>query len=109
MKINLIIFTFLLLSCVNKATSDTNNQSNSTEMNSQTEGFTEMTILESKNTSCRFLLKDDNNSLYEVENIATKIPDIQTKNKIWIKFTPLRKMSVCDAQPISIDEIYQEK
>lgn len=107
MKINLIIFTFLLLSCASKVKSD--NQSNSTEMNAQTEGFTEMTIVESKNTSCGFLLKDDKNILYEVENITTKIPNMQFKNKIWIKFTPLRKMSICDAQPISVDEVYDRK
>lgn len=107
MKIYFIIFSFLLLSCASKTISE--NQSNSIEMNTQKEGFTEMTIVESKNTSCGFLLKDDKNSLYEVENITAKIPNIQTKNKIWIKFTPLRKMSVCDAQPISVDEIYVGK
>lgn len=64
-----------------------------------------MTIIESKNISCEFLLKDSKSNLYEVQEIESKIPDIKSEKKIWVKFTPLRKMSVCNAQPISIDEV----
>lgn len=78
-------------------------------MESSNEGFTEMTIVENKNTSCEFLLQDKENNLYEVQDIATKIPMLKAKKQIVIKFTHLKKMSVCDAQPIVIDEIRKEK
>lgn len=87
----------------------TSNQTHSSNMESSKDGFTEMTIVKSKNTSCEFLLQDNNENLYEVENIFTKIPMLKNGNKIWIKYISLRKMSVCGAQPIQIIEVYSEK
>lgn len=78
-------------------------------MESQKDDFTEMTIVESKNTSCEFLLQDTENNFYEVQDISKKIPMIKAGKKIGIKYTSLRKMSVCDAQPIMIDKIRLEK
>lgn len=107
MKIIFLLSAFILLSCANQ--NQTNNPTTSTDMESSNDGFTEMTIVESKNTSCEFILQDKENNLYEVESITNKIPMLKAKKQIAIKFTHLKKMSVCDAQPIVIDEIRKEK
>ena len=103
MKISFILLAFILLSCVGQ--NELNNQSASTDMEIPIDDFTEMTIVESKNISCEFLLQDKDNNLFEVQDIAEKIPMIKAGMKIGIKYTLLRKMSICDAQPIVIDEI----
>lgn len=93
-----------LLSCANNKTQKNEMQKDSTTL--QNEGFTEMQIIEDKKTSCIFLLQDQNKTLYEVQDISTKIPTIKSGNKVWIKFSSLRRMSFCNAQPISITEIF---
>lgn len=75
----------------------------------QNAGFTEMTIIEDPKTSCLYLLQDPNKTMYEVENLASKIGDLKAGNKFWVKFVSLRRMSVCNAQPIEITEIFSVK
>lgn len=106
MKTLFLISSFIVLSCASQSESG---QTNSNNMEASKDGFTEMTIIASKNISCEFLLQDKENNLYEIQDISEKIPAIKKGNKIWIKYTSLRKMSVCEAQPIQIDEVYSEK
>lgn len=68
-------------------------------------GFTKMILMESKNTVCEFLLKDKNNTIYEVIEIKKQIENPQNEQTIWIKYIGLRRKSICGAQPIKITEI----
>ena len=69
------------------------------------EKFTEMTAI--KNDKCSFLLQDKSAQKYEVQAITSKIPNLSDGKKVWITFQPLRRMSVCGAQPIEITEVYK--
>lgn len=107
MKNHLIIFSLLmtfLSSCINNKTTQNEMQKDSTTL--RNEGFTEMQIIEDRKTSCIFLLQDPNKTIYEVQDLSTKIPNIKSGNKIWAKFISLRRISVCNAQPIEITEIF---
>lgn len=68
--------------------------------------FTEMTALKSE--KCDYLLQDKNGTNYEVTEIATKIPNLSQGKKVWITYHPLRRMSVCGAQPIEVKEVYKK-
>jgi hypothetical protein len=106
MKNHLIIFSLLmtfLSSCMNNQTAQNEIQKDSTTL--QNEGFTEMQIIENRKTSCIFLLQDSNKTIYEAQDLSTKIPNIKAGNTVWIKFSSLRRISVCNAQPISITEV----
>ncbi len=94
-----------LSSCMNNQTAQNETKKDSTTL--QNEGFTEMQIIENRKTSCIFLLQDQKKTIYEVQDLSTKIPKIKAGNTVWIKFSSLRRMSVCNAQPISITEIYK--
>lgn len=94
-----------LLSCANNKIPKNEMQKDSTTL--QNEGFTEMQIIENRKTSCIFLLQDSNKTIYEAQDLSTKTPNIKAGNTVWIKFSSLRRMSVCNAQPISITEIHK--
>lgn len=107
MKNHLLIFSLLmtfLSSCMNNQTAQNEIKKDSTTL--QNEGFTEMTIIEDRKTSCIYLLQDPNKVLYEVENLSSKVSNPKAGNKIWAKFISLRRMSVCNAQPIELTEIH---
>lgn len=69
------------------------------------EGFVEMRIIQEKNSKCPFLLRSKDGNTYEVEGIETKIPNIQANTNIYVKFSPSRRTSQCNGQPITIEEI----
>lgn len=95
------------LSCMNNQTTKTEMQKDSAAL--RNEGFTEMKIIEDRKTSCIYLLQDENKTLYEVEKLASKVTNIQAGNTIWVKYISLRRMSVCNAQPIEITEMVNQK
>lgn len=109
MKNYLIIFSLLMMllsSCMNNSTAQNEMKKDSTTL--QNEGFTEMQIIEDQKTSCIYLLQDLNKTIYETEDLSSKVTNIKAGNKIWIKFVSLRKMSECNAQPIEITEFYNQ-
>jgi hypothetical protein len=73
------------------------------------QGYSELIIVQSNHSNCPYLLKNQEGVLLEVENLETKISGIQANQKVWVKYTMLRKVSICNAQPISIDEVYEKK
>ena len=95
------------LSCVTHKTTQKEIKKDNTTL--QNEGFTEMQIIEDRKTSCIFLLQDLNKTIYEVQNLSSKIPNLKSGNIVWVKFYSLRRMSVCNAQPISITEMFNNK
>lgn len=110
MKNQLLIFSSLMIfltSCMNNKVPLSENQKDSTTL--QYEGFTEMQIIEDKKTTCIYLFQDLNKIKYEVENLSSKVSSPKAGNKIWVKYISLRRMSVCNAQPIEITEVGGEK
>ena len=108
MKKHLLIFSLLmtfLSSCINNQNAQNEMQKDSTTL--QNDGFTEMQIIEDRKTSCAYLLQDLNKTLYEVKDLSSKVSNLKAGNKIWLKFISLRRMSVCNAQPIEITEIHK--
>jgi hypothetical protein len=101
MKTFYILLFFTVLSC------KIINQNTNPENSSILEKYTEMTIVE--NEKCQFLLQDKSQQQYEVQNIADKISGLKAGKKVWIIFQPLRRMSVCGAQPVEIIEVYHGK
>lgn len=84
-------------------------QSNTTPSFEQlmADGFTEMRIIESNDTPCQFLLKSKDGTVYEVEEIQSRIPGMKANTNLYVKFTPLKRVSQCNAQPIKIEELHQ--
>ncbi|WP_447951230.1 hypothetical protein [Chryseobacterium koreense] len=68
--------------------------------------FTEMTAVKSE--KCDYLLQDKSGNNYEVTSITSKIPNLSQGKKVWVTYQPLRRMSVCGAQPIEILEVYKK-
>jgi hypothetical protein len=106
MKYYIYIIGFLLISCSSQIPNDQSN-SMDTEKLIQ-DGFTELTLVKSQDAKCEFLLKNTEGTLFEVENLASKLAQPKLGDKVWIKYQMLRKMSICGAQPISIEEIYSK-
>lgn len=68
-------------------------------------GFTKMIVIESKDTTCEFLLKDKDNISYEVLDLKKLMETPKNGQILWVKFVGLRRKSICGAQPISITEV----
>lgn len=96
-----------LASCANNKTPQNKIQKDPKTL--ENEGFTEMQIIEAKKTPCIYLLQDFNKIVYEVENLSSKVPNLKAGNKIWVKYISLRRMSSCNAQPIEITEVFDQK
>ena len=84
-------------------------QSNTTPSFEQlmADGFTEMRIIEANDTPCQFLLRSKDGTVYEVEDIQSRIQGMKADTNIYVKFTALKRVSHCNAQPIKIDELHQ--
>ena len=100
MKIVILCSLFTVFSC-------TTISQNTVSTNPGPEKFTEMTAI--KKDKCQFLLKDQSQQQYEVQNITSRIVGLKDGQKVWITYQPLRRMSQCGAQPIEITEVYQVK
>lgn len=105
MRNSLFIITLMVFmsSCINNKMMKNEIQKDTKTL--QNDGFTEMQVIEDRKTSCVYLLQDVNKTVYEVENLSTKVSNFKVGNKLWIKFISLRRMSSCNAQPIEITGI----
>lgn len=96
-----LLFLILLLNCA-KTIAPSTDKTKETALESL--GFTKMVVIESKDTTCEFLLKDKDNTSYEVLDLKKIIETPKNGQILWVKFVGLRRKSVCGAQPISITE-----
>lgn len=106
MKHTIYLIGFLLISCSTQKLNE-NSSAMDTEKLIQN-GFIELTLVDTKEINCDFLLQNTEGTFFEVEDLASKIAQPKTGDKIWVKYQLLRKMSICGAQPISIEEIYSK-
>lgn len=98
---NLFLSTFIFpISCMmtNSVTSTAESAPNR---------FTEMTAVKSEN--CDYLLQDKSGNNYEVTEMTSKISNLSPGKKVWVTYQPLRRMSICGAQPIEILEVAEKQ